>query len=706
MIAIRSSGKISDEEAGDLIRHRVDFNGESNTRRPFERQVIRSRAFFFGKQIFTQDENTGRLRNPGRTYPHQVFYRGNLVQGNVLRSILTVTGAQGKFVVPPLDNTRAARGAAWTSTKLFEHLSYLQNMPAKQRLAALFAAIDGSAIWKVHWDPEMGEKERYYWADGKGNRVLPNADERMRAMLEEEGKYDDLAPGDAAADVFAWTQAWWDWRGRETGFDKCEWASIATVVDLDTIADIYGEEMASHVKPDEALAGSLYYNEVISFMASTYGGLTNYNVPDEKERAQTILCEYWERPTRRNKMRGRNIHYAGGYVLKNRDNVYRATGYPIPLVKQDWITAPGRFLGLGLVEQLISPQHQLNRAIATIAEHQNVYAHPAYLVPKRSEIPLGHLTVQPGSVHSYEPSAGKIEITPVPSLPKEVQQNFEIQRMVMAEISSQQSLDGSKLPGQLRSGPALSAMFHERNKMLIEPAMNHLGAAEMVGRQLLALCHWRYTDDRVVYYLGEDKRFRALKFKRADIRKDLRVLVERGTVLRGPTEAKAEMLEWVQAGILDPVNNPDDKIAAFKVLEFGVVDEIISDRLQEEENQERELEEMMADPDRWGAQRMDAFAPRQPDPRTGQPMPQETTGYPIGEFDDHRAHLRVLVRFIRSEEFRSLDLKSQGVIIYHARMHQQTIQQQEMQALMIQAQLQGGQGQKGQPSRPRPTVAQ
>lgn len=697
----RKHAKITDADAAELIRKRIDFHGQSARRKPFERMVLKNRAFFFGKQHFIQDEQTGRLKNPTNVPLHRVFYKANMILGNVLRSILTVTNAQGEFTVPPKDNTRQARHAAWVSTKLFEHLAYTQQMSEKEQVATLYAALDGCVIWKIAWDPDAGEMSRFYWGDDTGKVVMPDPDERMRAMLEEEGKYDDLAAGDVSAEAFPWAQCWWDWTARESGFDKAQWGATASVVSLDYIEETYGAKEASMVKPDEALDGSLYYDEAISFMASSFGAVQQYQDEEEAQGDRTVLVEYWERPRPQNGMLGRNLHFAGDHVLINRENKYRLTGYPIPLVKQDWIKAPGRFVGISLVEQLTSPQHQYNLARATIAEHQKVYGHPAMLVPKNSEIPTGHLTVSPGTVHTYNPTGGEIKFAPSPQLPKEVVQNAEMARAEMAEISSQQSLDGSKLPGQLRSGPALEAVFEERNKMLAHPAMNYVMAKERIGRQMLALAKKFYTEDRVISYIGEDRRFRALSFKRADLQTDLRVVIDRSKLISSPSAVRARVLEMIQLGAVDPMNNPDDREAVFKALEFGGVEEIISDRLQEEENQEREIDEIVMDPTKWMEPRFDMMAPAGEDG-----MPSQTQGYPTGEFDDHRAHMRVLTRFIRSEEFRRLDPISQSVILQHAKTHQGILREQEIQALMMQQALAGGAGQKGQPSKPKAMAPQ
>ena len=697
--------KITDAEAGELVMQRVDVRGESPERMPFDRMMLRNRAFFFGKQHFVEDAKTGRLRDPVNLPPHRVLYKANLLKGDVLRSILTVTGARGEFVVPPKGNTRKARHGAWVSTKLFEHISRTLLMEQKEQLAAIFAAIDGSVFWKPHWDPDKGESDRYYWADTVGKKVLGyDPDPLLKERLEEDGKYDDLPLGEVAVDLFPALQVDWDWRAREGGVDECDWIATKQVVDMAYIKERWPDKVHL-VKPDETLEGSLYYNEAISFMASNYAPLATYRPRSQMHGQQAILVEYFERPKRAaNGNLGRQILWAGDAVLENRDNSYRRTKHPLPFVKQDWVAAVGRFLGLSLVEDLVGPQSQYNKGRAKIIEHGNVFGAPAIFVPENSSIPTGAYSVQPGCVYEYKPTAGKIEHGPTPTLPKEVIESVAQSRQEMGEISSQQSLDGSKLPGQLRSGPALETIFEERNKGLVHPATQFLIAKARVGQQLLEIAHLRYSPERVIQYVGDDKKFRVLSFSMSEVSTDLLVIVDRGKILSSPAATRARIMEMVQIGVVDPVNNPEDREAVFKALEFGGVDELISDRLQEEENQEREIAEMLADPIGWITPRVDRGAPIPPQGESAKVV----RGYPTNPWDDDVAHERVLKRFIRSEEFRELDpAVEQPLIFLHWQEHKAKIEQAMMQQAILQQALQGSPGQKGKPSAPKaPAMSQ
>jgi hypothetical protein len=245
-------------------------------------------------------------------------------------------------------------------------------------------------------------------------------------------------------------------------------------------------------------------------------------------------------------------------------------------------------------------------------------------------------------------------------------------------------------------------MFEERNKMLAHAAVQFLTAKAEVGQQILEIAHAFYQPERVLQYVGADKKFRVASFTMADVRTDLKVIIDRSKLLPSPSAERAKMLEALQAGAFDPINNVDDKIAVFKVLEFGTVQELITDRLQEEENAERENVEMTEGAEAWAMPRIDSMAPA---PAPGE-RPRVLQGYPTNPYDDDEVHVRVHLRHIRSEEFRALDPKFQQPIhLLHLQEHQGKIEEAQMKRLAMEMALKGGQGQKGKPSAPKAASA-
>lgn len=698
--------KITDDEALSIVRSRVQLDRTSAHRRPFERTALRNRLFYMGRQWLVEDPRTGAFREPRSGDSRRVFYQANLVLGKVLRSVLTVAQANGEFVVPPAKATRIAEKAAWVSTKLFEHMSYVGKQDELDELACLIAAIDGSAIWKVHWDPELGETSRFYWDDPSGKRVLLDADERTIAEKEEAGHYEDLAMGEVRADIYSLFQSWWDWKARDRGLMDAEWFATADLVSRDAMREQYGEVVDKVTKTD-GREGPTYYSELLSFMSGQYGRGTSYTMDESSREEDDKIprCEMWEVPRPSNGNLGRYVVTLGDVVVENRDNPYRVTKYPIPFVRQNWITCPDRFWGISLLEQLAGPQRQYNMARSKKIQHLNAYGQPMTFVPNEWDVPQHFVTTEPGALVRYDSNkGGELKHGPNPMLPKEVSESTLEAQAEMNEISSQQSMDGPKQFGQIRGAQGIELLLEDRNKLLMHPAKNFLLAKEDVGRQKLALAAKFYPDERILHYVGEDQRYRVLQFRRADIRADLRVMMVKGEVLTSPGHMRARVQEMVSLGVLDPLNNPDDRESVLRALEFRSGQRLVTERLTEQENQEREIDEMIADPIGWMQPRVDMQAPMdawQFNEVTGESQPPVVQGYPTNPYDDDQIHAKGLKTFMRSQEYRDLPPATQSLLLLHLEEHERKIQAAMMQELMLQQALQGAPGEKGTPSKPR-----
>ena len=694
-----ASWKLSESDALKRVQSLVDLQGASSHRRPFERTALRNRLYYLGKHWFIEDR-AGNFREPKNVPSSKSLYKANLVLGNVIRSILTVTGANGEFTVPPKKATRAAEKASWVSTKLFEHMSEIVKMRDKSMLACLMAAIDGAVIWKVSWDPDAGESSRFYYPENLGGLAAGDVSEWEKQRLEAEGRYKDMANGDVAVSLVSLFQFWWDWKGREGGVDECDRVAQADIVRRDSLREQYGSKVDDVPESDGRETNAGYWNELLSFMSGQFsaGVAPAMNETGDDADDWILRLEYWERPLPSNGGKGRYIVTAGNTVLENRDNKYRETQHPLPFVRQNWIDCPGRFWGVSLVENLTSAQRQYNVARSKVVQHQNAFGTPTSFYPKQWGVPAEQIQAEPGAWIPVENiSSGDIKYGPAPSLPKEVAENAAAARSEMADISSQQSLESSKLPGQIRGSQGIELMLAERDKPLILPAENFLLSKAEVGRHMLDLASKRYPEDRILHYVGQDRKYRVLEFRRADIVTDLRVVVDRGKVLASPAAARARVLEMVQLEVLQPGINPDDREAVLRALEFQTADGIVSDRLQEEENQEREIQEMVGDPIAWLRERADSMAPMSAE---GEP-PATVQGYPTNPFDDDQAHVRVLLRFVRSQEYRDLDPLAQQLLVLHLQEHQGKIQQAMMQQMMMEQALSGGGSKKGEPSKAR-----
>lgn len=684
--AIRPRGALSKSDALAYLRHRINPKLLDAHRAPIEREWAKNIAFLSGNQHFV-DFGTGF--RPPILEPHRVLYRANVIRTMVTKMVSTVLANSTTFKAPARDWTKKARDQAFVSEKLFEHLR--DNVVDWQDIledALTWAACCGSAFIELGWDADAGSPDRFY-KDADGNAVVGLSPDQRR-QFEELGQFEDIPPGEVTARSRSPFQVYWDWSARQT-VKQASWMGTKELVDIADLEDLYGYQRTRDVRPMESRSQALWYDEMLAFMSG--GPMTTPSAASvEKHRQRTVLIRYFERPMRQNNYKGRFIVVAGDVVLENKANPYLNSDCALPFVKIDWQRQPGSFLGHPPVADMRNPQFQYNNARAKQTEVLNVHSHPPIFVNKNAGLPEGMISVEPGVMYPVDMNrvAGKvIELGPVPQIPKELAESATRAMSEIQLIASQADPDMSKLPGQIRSGAGLGMLVEEKNKSLLPAARSSLRATVEAGRMMLRIARANYTMQRTMRYVGEDNAYRTMQFEGADIQTDIRIVGE-PEFFRTKAVDQQRVVEWVQAGVLNPQLDPNDKIAVLKTLAYGNAEQIIAERLADEENQEREWDEMSSDPLKFVEN----------DEEVGQML-----NYPTQPFDDDEAHIRVMVRRMKTAEFRDMDPFAKQLLMQHLQEHQMKVQQAMMQQAMMQQSMQGGQGsapaQRGQPSRPR-----
>lgn len=678
---LRPRGAMSQGDALSYVLQRVDPRVTDGHRWPMEREWMKNLAFLNGNQHFVEAGMGFRAPMP---QPHRVTYRANMIRSAVTRMVSTVIANSTTFRAPTKDWTKKSRDQAFVSERLFEHLRETTHWQDQLEEALLWAAACGSGFIEIGWDPDAGAPERFYF-DDQGKDIVPASDDE-RLMLEELGAFRDIPPGDVIANVPSPFQVQWDWTARRDWY-QARWGATKQLIDLEVLEDIYGYEKTKNIRPSEPHAQAVWYEEMLSYMGSGFMG-TSMFMPGDKRHNRAVWIRYFERPSIQNKYKGRHVAIAGDVVLVNGDNPRAKTSYPLPWIKLDWQRRPGSFMGHPVVEDMRNPQFQYNNARAKQTEVLNVHSHPAIFVDPRSGLPTGMLAIEPGVTYpaDLQKTAGKpVVLGPTPAIPKELGESVNLAMAEMQAISSQADPDMSKLPGQIRGAPALDMMIAEKNKALLPAARSALKATLLGGRMMLSEARHNYTSQRKIGYVGEDNAYRILAFDAADIIEEIRIVGE-PEYFKTKAAERAQMLEYIQVGALQPQVDPEDKMTVLKVLGYGNAEEAIAERLTDEENQQREWDEMAGDPLKFVKD--NAF---------GQPM----LSYPTQPFDDDGTHLRVMRQRMKTAEFRNLGPIARQLLMQHYQEHEQKEAARQAQLMMMQQNQRGMPGPKGQASQPK-----
>lgn len=649
-----------DNDALQEVNTWIPRRGDSQARLAMEQSWLRNLFYFGGKQHFAIIGSQIVELAPGE---NEIRYKANLIKPAILRAVTKLMAIQGRFGAVPASQSLKDRDSARISEQVFRHQMVRTNYQREKQAALIWAACCGSSFFKNTWDPKGGDIERFYWWDkvNKSVRPVESISPEERQQLERDGAYDDTHTGEVSCEAISPFQIHYDSMSKGK-IQHCRRIHQVQWLPRDYLAEAFGVEEVD-LKTEESSDASRRWEDALALMSSGLQGQYMGFPSEEKDRHYRVrLTQSWERPSKKYK-RGRYIVVAGDRVMVNTDNPYAAdqTGaLHLPFTKLDWVMMPGRFWGLSLVEDLISPQFRYNESRARTAEFENLAARPVTVVPKNCGIAPSGLEIGTYKVYEYNQAVGKPEFITPPQIPTEVAVNAEKASAEIRSLSSQSEIDGAKMPGQLRSGLAVNAVNKERDIVLDLTGFNMLETDKDNGRQFLALARLFYDNERLVAMRGSNGEWSIKSFVAADLRNDIRVIGEPGE-LETSDQYQNRLLEFLQVGALQPATNPQDKQIVAKAIKFQTAEEFITDFTQHEERQEEEIRRMAANPQAY----------------LDQP-------YPVMPFEDDVAHMRVLERLFNNlDEWEALNPRVQSVIAMHWEMHQRSMAQKQMQQMQM-----------------------
>lgn len=666
-------------EALDLFRKRLPQRNGGGERLVFERNWLFELGFFAGKQHAAMMGNT-LVDVPPRE--HEIRYKANFIKPAVLRAVAKQMELAPRAAVAPPDGvgTARAREISRISYGLLQHANEASDFRHQVVMALLWAACNGTSFLKNDYNPEAGDPERFYHTE-KGNRAivptefLSPEEQRQRDV---DGLFDDYSTGEVSSEACSCFGIYEDKLSR-SGLDKCRWLFQVQYLDRAYIAERFGVD-EDDIKVEADSGRMQRWEEALALMSTSTTSQYYTGVQTESERKDRCwFAQMWERRSK-DYPKGRYIAIAGETVLVNGRNPYAGDlrGWcEIPFVKIDWVPMPGRFWGLSLVSDLMAPQFRYNASRSRSCEFEHIHGRAPIFVPRGCGIAPGAQTIQNGATYEYDPLVGKPEPGPAPQLPAEVSRNAAVSRGEISQLSSQSDIEGSKMPGQLRSGDAWSAMQHEQDITLTITTEGLLRAHRDSGRQFLAMMKLFYDEGRIAKYRGPSGEWAVVQFQRADLSTDVHILGEPGEI--ESTAAKdRRIMAYAQANLLD-MADPKIRTSVLKALRFHTEAELVDDVLMHEAQQEEESRRMVANYQLY----LDGV-------------------YPVLPFEDHAAHKRVLLRqFTDLEEMDKLNPDQKAVLMAHWTLHDRAEKQQQMEQLQMLQATQGTPGAAGKASQPR-----
>ena len=660
----------------ELLGKRVPRHAQATSRVNIEVDALRN-CLFYGSETQRFAILGNQIVQVPKRSPHEVEYAANLVRVEVMRTHAKLMGIEGQFGVVPQNGSPLSRNLASISNSVWEHQRAETKFTSVKSDALLWAINTGSSFILNEWDPDKGDLERFYWFSENDDSVIDEMgmSPEDKQYRDQNGLFDDLAPGEVSARAFPLFQAYPDMASKGS-LDDCRWFCIHQYLPRDLVAEIYGAD-EKDMAVEDATASTHRFEEALALMSSGSTRSAAYASYELEYKNRVWLTRCWERPSRANP-RGKFMAVAGGRCLRDTENPYvadRSRKLHIPVVKWDYARMTGRFWGLSLTGALVQPQYRRNRSRSLQAMYEELYCKPGIMIPQNCGIAPNKTTNLPGPVYEYNPAMGEPKQYPIPVMPKEAQINASMCDAEIAQLGSQSNIDTSKQPGQMRSGAGINAMNADRDLALSHAMRNMLEAEQACGEQFLALGKLYYSTERVAMYRGPNGEFAARAFSASDLSNNVRILAEPGQ-LESSNDFRQTLSELVKGGLLNPATNPDDRQAVLKALRYKTTDELIDDMTQDEEMQEQEIREMVAN---W----------------------QTLQGYPTLPIDDDRAHMRVIKRERHSDEWKRYPEKLKALIMAHWSMHDAQLQAKRAQELAMIAATQSTPSAPGVASQPR-----
>ena len=578
-------------------------------------------AFFSGRQWARWNTTTRVLEEP-QPPPWRVRMVLNYVQPTVEALVGKLTENRPGFIVLPATDDDDDAHSARQSEKVLDHVWDKISRNLKIHEFCKWMVSTGTAFLKVWWDSTAGEEYEFE----AEKEVVEYIDEKTgeAVMPEPELKTERAKTGFPVVDVLSVLDVAWDPGAKD--LEEARWVIHANSMHIDKVRDLW--KKGKHVEPDYAHNADQYSASIIKEFAGQQGS-------EEKFLDRVLVLEYFERSSPRHP-KGRYIVTAGGIVLEQDDELPYGD---IPIVMARHITSPGKLAGEGVVKALIPAQKELNKSVSQRIENKNLHANPKWLVEKGS-IERHHFTDQPGEIVQYSRNATRPpQPMPPPPLSPEHRMIQEEQIAHIQAISGVSDIMRGAIPSGI-SGRAIG-LLSDIEQTQLGPTVRELEVA--IQRSMARILrYWRdyMPIEQTIRVSGKAHALEVFKFHSSEIR-STDVKVESNSMLpKHPSYRREQIMQAFQVGLIGDPADPQTRIMARKMMEFGDRDIIEGDNSRDRSYAREEIITL--------AQGLDAD---------------------VQPWEDHMTHIDEHLSFMKSLEFRLLSPDVQENFTRHLAWH-------------------------------------
>ena len=586
------------------------------------------------------------------------------------------------------------------------------------RRSASWLCPTGNAFLLPYWNTETGKlspltvQVQAAKHDEMGQMVLDEMGEPVIEQIEvpcdengepilnpENGAYDTEAEpawvddGDIGAKVLSPFQVRVD-VGAETDED----VTVVMIAEVLPLRDIKRRWPGIDVQGTEELGLMGHYDSLVSGIGvSSSSSLTDVGTgssgadthltsggADRGSEVEKVLqIRYFQKPDREYP-RGRHWIVIGDETPEPPGPLPDGLWPPIIHVKDTEVA--GRYHGTSAFEASVGLNREYNEVNALIKEHHNLMLRGKWLVPLGSGIQRGMITHRPGEVVQHTPGLAP-KMADLKPLPQQVYSERERILADFERITGIHKISMGEAPPGVTSGRAFLTL-QEADDTDYGPVLAELeeGIAELAWR-FIQLMQAYYDEERLIYIVGQDRRYQVSSFKGADLSGIVDVVPQAGSAAPWSHVAKQNMLlEIVQTPVgqslfMDPQTGTFDKRRFAQLLPVAGLDSLYEFEDVDHNEAQREEEVFQTFTGEPDSEDMDAALAMGEEPQNpAEVLPR------VLPWQNHAVHLQNHERKLKSASFKKWSMVAQQAFVNHWMETRAAIDEQMARQLAIQAQ--------------------
>jgi hypothetical protein len=247
---------------------------------------------------------------------------------------------------------------------------------------------------------------------------------------------------------------------------------------------------------------------------------------------------------------GRHIIVAGDRIIHDDENPYVHGQFPY--VEQDCHKVPGEFWSISAVQNLISPQMELNKTLGQIIDNKNLMGNNQWIISKAAGIDPKGITGEPGLVLEKAPGA-EVERVEAKPLPNYIIQFVQDRKQAMDDISGVFDVTQGRKPSGITAGIAIESLQEAAQTRLRALVRNLENAIARTGQQWVGLAQQFYDQARTIRVTDpQTGDFQFVELTPEMIRGQWEIMVAAGSTLPRSREVRqAQAVELFQLGVFD-----------------------------------------------------------------------------------------------------------------------------------------------------------